>query len=95
MLRYRFYNLILKIYNNIIILYSMFLCLSRSSLTYKQHRAPVTAVAILENSHSVVTGSEDGCIHVWRVDATHNTRSISTAGELLLFLFVFIYYYYY
>ena len=44
--------------------------LSRSALTYSQHRGPLSDMVILEDSHSIASASEDGAIHVWRVDMT-------------------------
>lgn len=44
--------------------------LSRSALTYSQHRSPLSDMVILEDSHSIASASEDGAIHVWRVDMT-------------------------
>lgn len=40
----------------------------RSSMTYSQHRGSVVDAIVIENTHSVATSSEDGSIHVWRVD---------------------------
>lgn len=40
----------------------------RSSLTYSMHKAPVVDCLILDNSHSVVSCSTDGDLHLWRVD---------------------------
>jgi phosphoinositide-3-kinase regulatory subunit 4 len=40
----------------------------RSCHTYDGHRGAITGVAVLENSHTVASCSDDGSIHVWRVD---------------------------
>lgn len=40
----------------------------KSSMTYIKHSAPVTDITMIENSHSLASCSDDGAIHVWRVD---------------------------
>jgi WD40 repeat protein len=40
----------------------------RSSVTYTGHLDGVTDLCVIENSHSVVSASLDGQLHVWRVD---------------------------
>lgn len=40
-------------------------------MTYRKHGSGVTALCVLENSHTVVSGSDDSSIHVWRVDSTN------------------------
>lgn len=62
----------------------------RSALTYNNHKGAVLDVAILENTHSVATASDDNSVHVWRVDmtntsygglnGTNGSRDISTGG---------------
>lgn len=42
--------------------------LCRSVLTYSRHRGAVLDMTAIENSHSLATASDDGAIHVWRVD---------------------------
>lgn len=42
----------------------------RSVLTYTKHRGAVLDMTAIENSHSLATASDDGAIHVWRVDMT-------------------------
>ena len=56
-------------------------------MTYRKHQAPVTSVAVLENSHSIVSGADNGTVHVWRVDYDDSTsgggggRSSDVVGE--------------
>ena len=55
-------------------------------MTYRKHQAPVTSVAVLENSHSIVSGADNGTVHVWRVDYDDTTsggggRSSDVVGE--------------
>jgi len=38
-----------------------------SAYTYTGHKAAVTDVCVIENSHTVVSGAADGSVHVWRV----------------------------
>ncbi len=40
----------------------------RSAYTYRRHQGAVTCVSVLENSHTVVSGSDDGAVHAWRLD---------------------------
>lgn len=42
----------------------------------------MTSVAVLENSHSVASASEDGSVHVWRVDAVSEMPTSGTTGSL-------------
>jgi hypothetical protein len=39
----------------------------KSALTYEQ-RSPVTDLCVIENTHSIASCSENGSIHVWRVE---------------------------
>eukprot|EP01041_Mallomonas_annulata_P005779 gene5779-11677_t len=40
----------------------------RSSMTYTGHEGKVMDIVAIENSHSMASCSDDGSIHVWRVD---------------------------
>lgn len=40
----------------------------RSVLTYNQHKGAVVDITVVENSHSLASVSDDGAVHVWRVD---------------------------
>ena len=54
----------------------------RSVLTYNKHAGAVTDAVSIENSHSVATSSDDGSVHVWRVDVSSggNTQSDPYGG---------------
>lgn len=54
----------------------------RSSLTYSQHKGALTDITTIENSHSVATASEDGSVHVWRVDVVANSTLTSINDNL-------------
>ena len=43
-------------------------CVCRSILTYNNHKGKILDAICVENSHGVATCSDDGQIHVWRVD---------------------------
>ena len=58
--------------------------LLESSTTYTGHAenssspaVRVNDVAIVENSHSVVSAASDGSVHVWRVDLVSSTPNAS------------------
>ena len=56
---------------------------SRSAFTYTGHKGSVLGACVLENSHSIASCSDDGSLHVWRVDATFgksNADSGSSTG---------------
>ena len=74
------YNTLLYIRNNYsCILYYWYIY--RSALTYRKHQAPVTSVAVLENSHSIVSGADNGTVHVWRVDYEDNPSGGGGGGR--------------
>jgi hypothetical protein len=37
-------------------------------VTYNKHKGAVLDMTVIENSHSLASASNDGFIHVWRVD---------------------------
>jgi WD40 repeat protein len=45
----------------------------RSSITYSGHGGGVTALCVIDNSHSVASASVDGQVHVWRVELACST----------------------
>ena len=51
----------------------------RSSVTYSGHNGRVMDVTTVENSHSVATCSDDGTVHVWRVDTAMPPANASAA----------------
>jgi phosphoinositide-3-kinase, regulatory subunit 4 len=51
---------------------------NRSRLTYSQG-GRISSIAILENSHSVVSGSDNGSLHVYRVDLMPAARMDATS----------------
>jgi WD40 repeat protein len=56
----------------------------KSTLTYTKHSGVVTDVVSIENSHSVASCSDDGSVHVWRVDIASNNptpESFVNAGS--------------
>lgn len=57
----------------------------RSSATYSKHKGSILDVCHIENSHTVATASDDGSIHVWRVDLASSSipeTSANAAGDL-------------
>jgi WD40 repeat protein len=48
----------------------------RSTLTYATHKGKVLDVCVCENTHSVATCSDDGSVHVWRVDVEHDSAAL-------------------
>jgi len=54
----------------------------KSSLTYEKHKGKILDVAMVENSHSVASCSDDGTIHVWRVDLECNKSSSSSNSQV-------------
>lgn len=48
--------------------------LPQSVRTYTKHRSAVVDVTVIENSHSMASCSEDGQIHVWRVEVDGNAK---------------------
>ena len=45
----------------------------RSVCMYTGHKGKITDIACIENSHGVATCSDDGAIHVWKVDMSVNS----------------------
>lgn len=44
------------------------LAFPKSCFTYNKHNASILDITMIENSHSVATSSDDGVLHIWRVD---------------------------
>lgn len=55
----------------------------KSALTYDQ-RSPVTDLCVIENTHSIASSSENGSIHIWRVEVGMQKKSISSGGGSLV-----------
>eukprot|EP01118_Nematostelium_gracile_P001600 TRINITY_DN11662_c0_g1_i1.p2 TRINITY_DN11662_c0_g1~~TRINITY_DN11662_c0_g1_i1.p2 ORF type:complete len:387 (-),score=48.99 TRINITY_DN11662_c0_g1_i1:8-1168(-) len=62
---------------------------NRSRLTYSSQKGKIKGLTICENSHSVATGSDDGTIHVFRIEyttkkesTTHRYTGVSTIKNL-------------
>ena len=53
----------------------------KSALTYTKHKGKILDLTMIENSHSVATCSDDGSIHVWRVDLESNKASSSNTAS--------------
>ena len=53
----------------------------KSALTYRRHKGKIIDMTMVENSHSVATCSDDGSIHVWRVDLECNDSDVGTSGN--------------
>jgi hypothetical protein len=51
----------------------------KSALTYDQ-RSPVTDLCVIENTHSVASSSENGVIHIWRVEVGMQKKTLSSGG---------------
>lgn len=49
-------------------------------MTYSGHRDKIRDAICIENSHGVATCSDDGSIHVWRVDVVSNFIGASASG---------------
>lgn len=47
----------------------------RSAMTYTKHAGAVIDAVYIENSHSIATSSDDGSVHVWRVDMASGNNS--------------------
>ena len=45
------------------------------------HGTRVNDVAMIEGSHSIISGASNGCVHVWRVDMVAPARPSSSQGE--------------
>jgi phosphoinositide-3-kinase regulatory subunit 4 len=58
----------------LIMIIEYFLC-DRSAYTYVGHRGAVLGACVLENSHTVASCSDDGSLHVWRVDMSNPQRA--------------------
>ena len=55
----------------------------RSSVTYTGHKSSVVDLAIIDSSRSIVSCSDDGEVHVWRVDYDGGSmRGLSTVRRI-------------
>eukprot|EP01035_Chromulina_nebulosa_P016924 gene16924-22415_t len=55
----------------------------RSVATYNKHTGAVLDVVTIDNSHSVASASDDGTLHVWRVDLTSSSDSNTADSEIV------------
>eukprot|EP01038_Epipyxis_sp_PR26KG_P008875 gene8875-11972_t len=52
----------------------------RSVATYSNHRGAIIDMTPLENSHSMATASDDGSLHIWRVDLMSGSNNVTNNG---------------
>lgn len=53
----------------------------RSCVTYSGHSGRLVDIVALENSHSIASCSDDGSVHLWRVETAHASTSFSPTAS--------------